>query len=299
MLAALADPILPIFAVLVAGFLMQKAALFDAGHAAAINRFVFYLGAPALVTTIIATAPLEQIAHPALLAYLGAEIATYAGVAAIARLGFGRPPAEALLIGMAASFSNHVFFVRPIAVLVYGEDQVFPMAGVILLDALVFTVTVFLVDMIRREGSGGALAALIRNPFVYAPPLGAALWFLGDLAPAGILTFTGFAGGAAAPVSLFALGIVLAGQNITRLGPMLWITVGAKLAIHPVLVWALLSLGDVEGVWRTIPVLTAAAPCGAMPFVIATQYGVSSETIAKAVLVSTALSVLTLSVLVT
>jgi len=35
-----------------------------------------------------------------------------------------------------------------------------------------------------------------------------------------------------------------------------------------------------------------------MPFVIATQYGVKTDTIAKAILISTSLSVLTLSFLV-
>ena len=34
--------------------------------------------------------------------------------------GLGREKGEALLLGMTATFVNHVFFVRPIAELIYG-----------------------------------------------------------------------------------------------------------------------------------------------------------------------------------
>jgi hypothetical protein len=49
--------------------------------------------------------------------------------------------------------------------------------------------------------------------------------------------------------------------------------------------------------WETLAFLVAAGPGGAMPFVIALQYKITPEVIAKAVLISTVLSLLSLSVL--
>ena len=49
----------------------------------------------------------------------------------------------------------------------------------------------------------------------------------------------------------------------------------------------------------SLVLLVAAGPCGAMPFVIALQYGVRTEVIAKAILVSTILSLVSLSILTT
>ena len=49
--------------------------------------------------------------------------------------------------------------------------------------------------------------------------------------------------------------------------------------------------------WDHLVLLVAAGPCGAMPFVIALQYGVRTEVIAKAILVSTILSLVSLSIL--
>ena len=110
MLQAIADPILPIFAVLAAGFLLCRLSVFDAGHATAINRFVFYLAAPALVFVIFARAPLGNLNLPILASYFAAEFLIYCTVTWLARFVFRLAFAESLLLGMTAIFSNHVFF---------------------------------------------------------------------------------------------------------------------------------------------------------------------------------------------
>ena len=143
----------------------------------------------------------------------------------------------------------------------------------------------------------GAVVSLVRNPFIYAPIFGALAWWAGSLVPSGIMTFADFTGAAAAPISLFALGVILAGVSIRPIGWLVAIVVGAKLFAHPFVVSMGTSLLDGDPTWSSIAVLVAAGPCGAMPFVIAVQYGVGVERIAKAVLISTVLSVISLSLL--
>lgn len=300
MLQAIADPILPIFAVLAAGFLLCRLSVFDAGHATAINRFVFYLAAPALVFVIFARAPLGNLNLPILASYFVAEFLIYCTVTWLSRFFFRLAFAESLLLGMTAIFSNHVFFVLPIATLVYGPSVALPIGGVIIVDVVSFCVTVFLVDATTSKvgGSRKALGGLARNPFVYAPILGAAAWWAGDYVPSGVMTFSDFAGAAAAPVSLFALGVILAGLPLRPIGWLVVFVVCAKLLLHPSLVTFGNSIFGDNSDWGTIAVLVAAGPCGAMPFVIAIQYGVEVERISKAVLISTVLSVITLSILI-
>ena len=300
MLQAIADPILPIFAVLAAGFLLCRLSIFDGGHASAINRFVFYLAAPSLVFVIIARAPLDDLNLPILASYFVSEVIIYGVVAWIAYSAFRLSMAESLLLGMAAIFSNHVFFVLPVATLVYGQSVVAPIGGFIIGDVIVFCVTVFLVDA-TTSGKGGwrsAVSGLARNPFVYAPVLGGLAWWAGEFVPSGIMTFSDFSGAAAAPVSLFALGVILAGVSLRPIGWLVIFVVGAKLLVHTSLVTIGTSMFGNDLEWSNIAVLVAAGPCGAMPFVIAVQYGVGVERIAKAVLVSTVLSVLSLSFLI-
>jgi len=299
MLQALADPILPIFAVLAVGFVLCKFSVFNAAQATAINRLVFYLGAPALVFAIFARAPLGDLNIQVLASYFAAEVLIYSAIAVLARKVFKLSLAESLLLGMAAIFSNHVFFVRPIAMLVYGEAVVLPIGGVIIVDVISFCITVFLIDAVTSSGNGyrNAATGLLRNPFIYAPGFGALAWWAGDLLPAGIMTFADFAGAAAAPVSLFALGVILAGLRLRPIGALVIIIVFAKLLLHPLLVLAGISVTGDDSNWSNIAILVAAGPCGAMPFVIAVQYGVEVERIAKAVLLSTVLSVVSLSLL--
>ena len=117
--------------------------------------------------------------------------------------------------------------------------------------------------------------------------------------PQGVFTYATFAGGAAAPASLFALGIILAANPIRPFGMATWLVVAAKIVLHPALVFVLAGLLTLSPGWGNITFLAAAGPSGVMPFVIALQHNIKADTIAKAVLVSTLFSLLTLSLLTT
>jgi len=302
MLAALTNPVLPIFAVLALGYLMQKAGFMAVAHAQAINRFVFYLAAPALGIKVIGQASPATIDWGPVLVYFATEIAIYAAIFTLMWRVFRRDTGESLLLGMTAVFANHVFFVLPISQYFYGAGAGAAMSGIILLDiAVIFCGSVLLTEIATqgRADLAGTLAKLARNPFVYAPPLGVVIGFMGPYAPAGIWTFLDFTSAAAAPVTLFSLGITLAASPILPVRLPCWSVAAAKLAAMPLLV--AFGLGHViapsEGLAPTITLLVAAGPCGAMPYVIATQYGVRTVTIAKTILISTLISLVTLSVL--
>ncbi len=300
MLATLADPILPIFAVLALGYGLHRSGLFDVPAAQAINRFVFFVATPALVFSIISGAPIAHFDLRALGLYFAVQLIVYGGTFLFMHRNLGREKGEALLLGMTAVFVNHVFFVLPIAERVYGATATQPIAGIILVDVgLVFCGTVLAVDLMQTKNPSPLKVAglLARNPFVIASALGILAWAARPVMPQGLFTFATFAGAAAAPASLFALGIMLANNPMRPIGAATWSVVAAKIVLHPALVFALAGLVTLSPGWDDITLLVAAGPCGAMPFVIALQYGIRTETIAKAVLVSTLFSLLTLSVL--
>lgn len=114
MLSTLANPILPVFAILALGYVLHRSGLFDVPIAQAINKFVFYVATPALVFSIISGAPIERFDLGALGLYFGAQLLVYVGTALLMHRVLGREKGEALLLGMTATFVNHVFFVLPI-----------------------------------------------------------------------------------------------------------------------------------------------------------------------------------------
>lgn len=302
MLGTLADPVLPIFAVLAAGYVLKKLGMMDTGHAAAINRFVFYIAAPALGISVIGRAEPAAIDWPPVAVYFGAQMVVYLSVFLLMRFGFRRDAGEALLLGMTSVFANHVFFVLPITERVFGPAAAQGMAGILLLDiTVIFCLTALLAEVLTTEehGLGRTVRMLVRNPFVYAPPLGLLVGWLGPAVPAGVWTFLSFTSAAAAPIVLFSLGITLAASPIFPIRLPCWCVTAAKLGAMPFLVWSGLNVidGGMDAPARVITLLVAVGPCGALPFVIATQFGIRSVTIAKTILISTVGSLFSLSML--
>lgn len=300
MLTTLANPILPVFAILALGYVLHRSGLFDVPIAQAINKFVFFVATPALVFSIISGAPIGRFDLRALGVYFGAQVFVYVGTTLFMYRVLGREKGEALLLGMTATFVNHVFFVLPIVERVYGVTAAQPIAGIVLVDVgFWFCGTVLAVDLMQAQNPSPlkVVKLLIKNPFLIAATLGVLAWAAEPMIPEGVFTYATFAGGAAAPTALFALGIILASNPVHPVGTATWAVVVAKIVIHPALVFVFTSLTILTPGWGDIALLVAAGPCGAMPFVIALQYGIRTETIAKAVLVSTLFSLLTLSVL--
>ena len=71
------DGVLPIFALGAIGYFLGRVGVFDAAMAAAINRFVFYVGVPALGFRLIIHAPLEDFSLALLSGFLISELAIY------------------------------------------------------------------------------------------------------------------------------------------------------------------------------------------------------------------------------
>jgi len=307
-LSSLQDPILPIFMVMLVGYVMRRLKFFDVPSAQGINRFVFYMAMPALVFELVRKVPFHLIDWPTVNAYLLTEFLVYGGVAVITYRVFKCPVGEAILIGMAAGFVNHLMFVLPIARNLYGVEAVEPIAAIVFVDIIIFCFTIFMMDFIRALESKkvGAFSVkkvalmLSKNPMVIASVLGILAGVFSQNIPSGVLTYSQFLSGAAAPAALFALGVILGNQPIRPVGGPAWLAIGSKLVVHPVLFFVMTGVGGVLAMkphWQTMAFLVAAGPCGAMPFVIALQYNIKPDTIAKAVLISIVLSLVSLSVL--
>lgn len=295
------NPIFPVFAIMLVGIIFAKRGLFDVSAAQAINKFVFYVAVPGLLFSLLSSAPFGQVDYQVLVLYFFTEIFVFTLGFAVAKLFFNCSMGESILLGMASSFVNHVFFILPIATILYGEQSVIPITAIIVIDTtVIFGGTIIGLEFASHRGESRLKVArsFIRNPVLMAIGVGLAVNVLGLDVHAGIGTFTAFAGRAAAPAALFSLGIILAGTRIFHADlPALAVTV-LKIFLHPLLAWLLFSrLGHIDQIWRDPAILVAAGPCGAMPFVLAMQYKIKAESIGLAIIYSTVASLITLSII--
>jgi hypothetical protein len=152
---------------------------------------------------------------------------------------------------------------------------------------------------------GGALRmaeataiAIAGNPVILSIVAGF-LWRLAGLAiPGPLQHLIDLLAGAATPAALFSLGATLAGFRLAGdLGESL-VVVAIKLFVLPVVVWLFATRAFHLGTLDTAVAVTCAAlPTGANAFILAQRYDLYVARAASSVLISTALSVVTLGAL--
>ncbi|MEM6665383.1 MAG: AEC family transporter [Pseudomonadota bacterium] len=297
------NAILPVFAVVGVGYLCAHLRFLDRDAAVMLNRFVFYVAVPALLFRLVVTADLEAF-DPGLVAlFVGIELVVLFLGFLLGRFTLGLAAPKALLVGLAACFTNHVFLVLPIAVFLYGEAAAAPIVGIITVDAaLILAGCVLTLDLMTSERKGGvgpALAQVVRatltNTMVIAVAAGLAYAALGLPFHAGLDKFTGFLAGGAAPAGLVALGIILH-RTLGAIDQRTVATITAlKLLVFPALGFGLvvalaIPLDDAQAL-----LMVAAGPAGAMPLILATRYGFLVDEIARAILITTVFGLFTVT----
>ena len=295
------NPVFPVFAIMLLGIILGKKKVFEFKDAQTINRFVFYALVPPVIFTLTYSAPLGQLDYSIISLYFLSEMIIFVATASIVRFWLNRSKLESILLGMASCFVNHVFFILPIVTVLYGDRGVLPLSAIISIDTVIFFCGMIMVlEVVAHRGDTylKVTASFLRNPVLIAMVLGLTANVVNLNLHEGIETFLSFTGNAAAPAALFSLGIIVADIRIGRLDSATLVVTIMKTVMHPLIIWLLLSsISGLDSDWSQTALVTAAGPCGAMPFVLALQYKIKADSIGMAIIVSTVASLFTLSVL--
>jgi predicted permease len=304
---AVLNAALPIFALILTGFLCARFGGFDRTATDNLNRFALYLAFPALMFLAMSKITAEQVRQFGFaLAFGGGILVTFALGFGFARLR-GRGIANASIEGLDAGYGNVGYMGIPLCLLVFGQDSV-PAAIIATLftGCILFLFSVVLIEIDVQKGVSRAstvrkvLLSLIRNPLFIAPCAGLCVALLGSALPAPIERFASLLGGAASPCALVCIGLFLAQERVVSGdAASIGVLVGLKLLFQPA-VTAILAfyVFDVPKPWAYPAVLLSAMPIGSGPFTLAKLYRLEAGVTSGAILVSHLLSVATASLLV-
>ncbi|MEM1389196.1 MAG: AEC family transporter [Pseudomonadota bacterium] len=300
MLRALADPILPVFAIMAIGYLGGRTARITADEARLINRFAMTVLLPIFVFRAMALAPWELFDPAALLSYASAQAVIYALGYWIIRRGFGMPRAEALLLAFCGVFANNAYYGLPIAQFLFGVEAAFPVTAVVILDAtLAFGGTMIALEVMAGRDAGAGLGVVLRQiaklPLIWALAAGIGFGTAGLPLTGSLDTFTAFVGQAASPVALFALGVILAATPLQP-EPVTFLVSTVKIIVLPLVVWAILTV-TAPGEGKMLYVFAAAGPAGAMGASMALLYGVRTVAIMQVTILTSVLTLFSLAYL--
>jgi predicted permease len=208
---------------------------------------------------------------------------------------------------LVAAFPNTGFMGVPLMAALMGPAAAGPVICVMIVD-LFITSSVCIAMAQAGDASGhgarqGALRALrgaLSNPLPWAIAVGAVFSVAGWSLPGPVNTVVGMLADAATPVALFTIGAVLhrAGQHVhTRTPVANYLPVAViKLVLHPLAVaFAALLLFPVPVFDAAVMIAAASLPVAGNVYILAQHYGVAPQRVSASILISTALSILTVS----
>jgi malonate transporter and related proteins len=292
---------LPFFAVIGLGFAAGRLRFFSAEATAYLTKFVFYFALSAMLFGFAANLDLAGIFSWAFVwAYLLASLLVWSIVAGVAILR-GIPAQEAVFEAHTGVIGNVGFLGIPMLSLLLGRAAVGPVLLVLAVDLVVFSsvLTVLIVGLREGRMSAGIFRVvaigLLKNPMIVSVVLGLAWGATGWALPVPVNEFMTMLGAAATPCALFAIGASLAGRRAERVEVAVWLSF-AKLVLHPAAVAvAALWLFDVEPYAAGVMIAAAALPVAGNVFILAQHYGVAPARVSASILISTAVSVLTVT----
>ncbi|WP_127108961.1 AEC family transporter [Pararhodobacter zhoushanensis] len=290
---------LPFFAVIGLGYGAGRSGFFPPEATAWLTKFVFYFALSALLLGFSASMSIGDIFDPrAAAAYLWGCGVVYLIALAVAFIRL-RPLPEAVMEAQTAIIGNTGFLGVPMLVLLLGPEAAGTVLLVLSIDLIVFSSLLTVVITLGREGRVSPalpriiLIGLAKNPMVVAMAAGLLWSATGFPLPGPIAATTALLGAAATPGALFAIGASLTGKRAERLTVAGWLSF-AKLVLHPLAVgFAALWIFHVESFAAGVLISAAALPVAGNVYILAQHYGVAVARVSASILISTALSVLT------
>lgn len=295
---------LPFFALIGLGYWAGRTRFFSPEATAYLTKFVFYFALSAMLFRFAANLSLAEIYSTRfVLAYLTGCLAVYALAVTVALLRRVTIP-EAAVEAQCAVIGNTGFLGVPMLVVLLGPQAAGPVLMVLAIDLIVFSSLITLIITGAREGrmSWGILRVLgmglLSNPMIVSMVLGLSWSATGWAVPAPVNDFLDLLGAAATPGALFAIGASLATKSAERLQVALWLSV-CKLVLHPAAVAvAALILFQVPQPQAGVMIAAAALPVAGNVYILAQHYGVAPQRVSASILISTAASILTVTLVI-
>lgn len=293
----------PIFALILLGAAARSSRMIDTAGLKGLTDLAFFLAIPALLFGSIVEAASLRTLDVAGLFFAAALFAFVAGAVLGRRLlGFGL--AQAGVLGLNACYGNTVMLGVPLISATFGAEGLAVLLPVLALHSLLLLPLATMV--IEAEGSGArnplrvvaaTLPSMLRNPIMMSLLLAMAWRAAGVPVPEPLHRLLAMLGAAGPTLALFCLGASL--PDLAARGSLreTGVALVLKLLLMPVMVWGLAHLAGLGPLPTAVAVLAAGMPTGANAFFLARRTQVAAAASAGTVVASTALSMLTLPLL--
>jgi predicted permease len=300
----IADLILPVFAVIITGWIVGYTGYLSRALSEALIHFAYNIAMPALLIVTIA----QESAHSLinwrfLVAFGGGSLLCFVLVFGVMSFTVSRSLRSRTMHGMAASMTNTGFVALPVLQAIYGQRAVLPAAiATIFVAVVMFPIAVILLELGRRDAPASRTAPMVTvkhvvlNPMVLSTVTGM-LWSVLDLRmPGPVTAYFAILADALTPCALFAIGLGLSIDGLRANIGQASLLSAVKLVIMPLIVYGLsMSLG-LDPLYTIAAVICAAVPTAKTVYILAGEYRCEEMMVASTVSMTTLASVISLVV---
>ncbi|MEO0327641.1 MAG: AEC family transporter [Pseudomonadota bacterium] len=298
--------ILPLFGLILLGFIGAKLTKQPIEALGWLNTFIIYFSLPCLFFSLLSKTPIEQLANwQFVFANIGITFMIFTLTFVLGLLNSRGSISESTIQGLAGAYGNIGYMGPAIAILALGEAAAVPVAIIFCFENIMhFAIAPAMMAVSGKSDSSplelvtDILKKIFFHPFIIATIIGVCAAAVQFSPPDALQRLISYLAQAAAPCALFAMGVTLALRQLKRVPLSLSYIVPIKLIVHPLSMYVGLSwAGNFDSDWVFAAVLLASLPIATNVYVIAQQYDVWVERASASIMITTGLSVFTVSAL--
>ena len=292
----------PLFLLMALGYGMRRLGLADLDFFNKLNSLIFKVFLPVMLFNSVYTSDFSAAFQPRLvLLAVGLGSATCA-LSSVLNYVLVKDPARRGVIIQGECRTNYVLFGIPVAISLFGADQVGITAVLIAFVVPLFNLYSTIVLEMNRGSKvpvGKVLLAIATNPLIDATLIAFLFMAVGLRLPGVIETAVTDVSSVATPLAIIVLGGTFRFSRVGHNRAALAVVVAAKLVLLPLIFVGSAALLGLRGVELGAFLAMSASPTAVSSFPMAQQMGGDGELAGQVVVMTTAFSMVTLFVWVT
>jgi predicted permease len=202
------------------------------------------------------------------------------------------------ILSFVTVFSNCAFMGYPIV------KSVYPETGIIYASMYVVVFNIFLwsygIILFTGKKDSSTIKLAILNPGIISIVIGLALYIFSIKLPTPIYDALDMVGSMTTPMSMLITGAILADSNIKDIfkNAYIYLIIALRLVVLPLLLFAVLYFLNIRGPSINVIIIVSAMPAAAATVIYSEKYDADSYLASKIVTVSTAISIITLPLII-
>lgn len=295
-----AQQVLVLFLIVAVGFAADRLRVFTQSVAKASNDLLFYIITPTVIVQSFMN--MEFSAQRA--GSLGIAFLCMAGTLTVGILlalpFFNKSGDKGTVYKYAVSYGNMGYMALPLCQSLLGDEGVFYCsAGVVAFNIFCFTHGVWLMTK-SADSTKFDYKKLVLNPGVISVLIGLPLFIFGIKMPAPVSAAVGHIANLNTPVAMIFFGTYIANTDLKSMFKVKenYLVAFLKLVVMPLIMFGVFKVAGITGTMLTACVISASVPSANNTAMFAAKYGKDTGIASQVVSFDSALSVLTIPVMI-